>query len=563
MVTTTTRGTRELTTHARAASRWPVAVAVAIPALLWLAHTVLGRALNLFETGTAIAGGERILAGETPYTDFFAFYGPLTYLVPGLAHRVTGSVTTADFGQALLESVAVCVVAYAIAARLSGRRVAALLVPLALAMLGAATVRTLPALVSVLLLTRFEATGRRRWAVGAGAAGGVGLLWIQDAGAWICLAIALVWAASLAFPAARRLDWRAFCAYAGGVAAAIAPFVVWMLVRGALGAWLYWTFVFPNTGYTERSATAYVSGLVESALAASPPRALYVLAFWVLPFPAILLVAAGSVVTAVVHLRRAGIGRRAHVPLPLTTVVLTVYAALQLRVMLASVDEAKLASASAPAITAGLALALWALGRRRGLDADAGAGGETDAGSGAEVGGRSRTRWPGRAVALLAAGWLVLYPAWSQVRSLSHQVGGPVPQVVASVGGLPFQDAAPPASSPADVGALLAAVDAHAAPGAPILVLPTSPLLYPLTGRPNPTRYDYLDPVYTTPQVDAELAADVRSGRIALVVLTTATFPGTDLTAADLAPGTVAAVHERYEAVATVNGFTLLAPRTR
>ena len=40
-----------------------------------------------------------------------------------------------------------------------------------------------------------------------------------------------------------------------------------------------------------------------------------------------------------------------------------------------------------------------------------------------------------------------------------------------------------------------------------MFVGPTQPLLYAVLDRPNPTAYDYLDPFYTTADVDRIIAA--------------------------------------------------------
>jgi hypothetical protein len=45
-----------------------------------------------------------------------------------------------------------------------------------------------------------------------------------------------------------------------------------------------------------------------------------------------------------------------------------------------------------------------------------------------------------------------------------------------------------------DLEGVVAAVQARTRPDEPIFVYPTSPLLYALTDRPNPTRFDHLNP---------------------------------------------------------------------
>jgi hypothetical protein len=85
-------------------------------------------------------------------------------------------------------------------------------------------------------------------------------------------------------------------------------------------------------------------------------------------------------------------------------------------------------------------------------------------------------------------------------------------------------------TTPGDAAALarlLPAIDALACPGQPIFVAPPrfdkvtvgDPLLYVLAQRPNPTRYDVIQPgVATTAKVQREMVADLRRARPAVLV---------------------------------------------
>ena len=510
-----------------------------LAAAQWATYVVLGRTLNLFESGTAIVGGQRLLNGQMPYADFFAFYGPLTYVLPGIAEEVTGSVTSADFGFGLAVGMVSAVVCYLLTVGLTDRPVAALIAPVVIVLLGANTARSLPALASILLLLWFERSGRRGWAIGAGACAGIGLLWIQDAGAWVCVSVALV-AVAGAFVARIRavLDWRAFLLYAAGVVIAITPWVIWTVVRGAFGAWIYWTFVFPSTTYTERDPAAYFLSLIDTALAAPLASSVYVFTFFVFPFAAIALIAVGNLMFAALGLRTRA-ANRSEAAAPVTTIVLAVYALLQLRVLAASIDEAKLIDNAAPTIVCAVALVLVTLRRLP-------------------------SRSPSlalRIIAVVVLAWLVVWPLWSAVRSVALNLGGERPVVATELGGLPFVAAGPPSSTPDELDGLVARIHELTEYGDSVLVLPTSPLVYAMADRANATRYEYLDPVYTNAQVDAELAARVASGDIALVILGDNTFPGSELTGEQIAPETYAAIAERFTEVDAVGGFTILVPR--
>ena len=507
-----------------------VVVAVVAKQALYLA---LGRGLNLFEDGTALAGGARMLRGQVPYTDFFAFYGPLTYLVPAVVHRLVGSVSSGIFVTQALIAVVTAVASYLVTLALTRRVVVSMAAPAVIVLLGAYTARPLPALIGLVLLSRYERDGRRRWLVASGVSAAAGLLWIQDAGAWLCVAVFVVWIAHLLRPSRRKaFDAKAFGVFSAGVGLGLAPWVTYVLDKGAFAAWITWTFVFPLTGYTQRSATGYLRTLIDSLGEVSIPRAVYVFLLWVFPLIAAFLLAAFALVALGVQWWRSRVAAHA----PVTRLVLAVYAVLQLRVLAASVDEAKLIDAIAPTIVATVVVVVSWISTSQRLRAQ-------------------------RAAAAVVAAWLVVWPLWYQARSLAEAVDAPRPSVVAGMGGLPISQASPPLTTPAELGELLADVQSRTRAGDAILVLPTSPMLYVASERINPTRFDYLDPVYTTADVDQEIRDEAISGRIRLVLLADATFPGTELSTSDLAPLTYASIMSHFVVVSEIGRFAVLEPR--
>lgn len=514
-----------------------LAIIVAVLSVLrWGVYVALGRTMNLFESGTAIVGGQRMLSGEMPFTEYFAFYGPLSYLLPAALAGVTGAITTADFGYDVIVGTATVVVAYLLTAKLTGRPGWALLAPASILLLGSNTSHTLPALLSALLLSYAETSGRRGLLVGAGIFGGLGLLWVQDAGAWICMAVFATLVIGLLSRRIRSvLTVRGFLLYSVGVVLGLSPWIAYAALRGAVSAWIYWSFVFPLTGYTARNSTGYFVGLLQSALQEGGIRGLYIFVFWVFPFIAVFMLAALNLLCALKWACWPSAGRGRSPDAPVTLLILSIYAALQLRVLVASVDEAKLVDVSAPTAVASVVVLLTLWPRA----------------------GAVPLRGLTKVVAAIVAVWLLLWPAWFQVRYLALKIGTPPPVVAQGIGGLPIVGAGPASVSPDQLGQLVGQVRALSGPDDQILVLPTSPLIYALAGRNNPIRWEYLDPVYTTPEVDASIAATVRQGSIRLVVLGDNFFPGSDLRGADLAPQTYAAIDENYVPQLNIGGFTL------
>jgi hypothetical protein len=83
----------------------------------------------------------------------------------------------------------------------------------------------------------------------------------------------------------------------------------------------------------------------------------------------------------------------------------------------------------------------------------------------------------------------------------------------------PIDGVRAPAETAADLQALVAEIQHRTSPGEPIFVYPTSPLVYVLAERPNPTRFDHLNPgAATRPQLQQAIR-DLRAGGVRLVVV--------------------------------------------
>jgi hypothetical protein len=123
---------------------------------------------------------------------------------------------------------------------------------------------------------------------------------------------------------------------------------------------------------------------------------------------------------------------------------------------------------------------------------------------------------------------------------------------VASVAGVEV-----PRATASDLQGALDQIAQRTAPGEPIFVYPTSPLLYALAGRPNPTRFDHLNPGAATPAQIQATIADLERSDVRLVVVSdfwrTAWGP----------PGPNAALEDwleqHYTAVAGAGSYRVLA----
>jgi hypothetical protein len=76
-----------------------------------------------------------------------------------------------------------------------------------------------------------------------------------------------------------------------------------------------------------------------------------------------------------------------------------------------------------------------------------------------------------------------------------------------------------PVQTAAEVASVIADVNGRAAVSEPIFVYPSSPLLYVLAGRPNPTRFDHLNPGAADARQVEAVITDLQAVRVRLVVI--------------------------------------------
>ena len=83
----------------------------------------------------------------------------------------------------------------------------------------------------------------------------------------------------------------------------------------------------------------------------------------------------------------------------------------------------------------------------------------------------------------------------------------------------PIEGVEAPSQTAADLRGLVGDVQQRTGPGEPIFVYPTSPLVYVLADRPNPTRFDHLNPGAGTPaQIQATITS-LTAAHVRLVVV--------------------------------------------
>jgi hypothetical protein len=76
-----------------------------------------------------------------------------------------------------------------------------------------------------------------------------------------------------------------------------------------------------------------------------------------------------------------------------------------------------------------------------------------------------------------------------------------------------------PPRTAADIQGVVADIQRRTQPGEPIFVYPTSPLLYVLADRPNPTQFDHLNPGAASARQIEGVIANLDAAHVRLVVI--------------------------------------------
>jgi hypothetical protein len=124
-----------------------------------------------------------------------------------------------------------------------------------------------------------------------------------------------------------------------------------------------------------------------------------------------------------------------------------------------------------------------------------------------------RLRNRGASVAVVLGALVLCLPVVTSRGELLQQPRVPLSEVRFA------SDVEVPAATAAELQGAVADILRRTRPGQPIFVYPTSPLLYALAERPNPTPYDHLYPGAATPHQIDGVIADLEAADVQLVVI--------------------------------------------
>ena len=249
--------------------------------------------LALSDEGIYLDGGLRVLHGQMPYKDFFALTGPGTFALIAASLRVFGTTLAAARLPVLWDLAIMTACVYWLVSRLSNQLTAALasFAFLAFVTLGETAVvanhrwdsSAWAVLAATLIVAAAENPSDQRSraiACVAGIAAGIAA-WCTPPVALAAVALGIC---LIAYRAVRRL----FVSYAGGVAAALAAGLSWIVSNGALHAMID-SFRWSATNYSGPNRTWYgtvmggYGNLIRGTSAANVAITFLLLVFFTLP----------------------------------------------------------------------------------------------------------------------------------------------------------------------------------------------------------------------------------------------------------------------------------------
>ena len=492
--------------------------------------------LNIFESGVYYAGGQRVLAGQVPYRDFFLLYGPFVPYSSALALHLTRNPLDAEWLHRLSLTLITATLAYAVAGQLGTRRWARLIPPLAAAGYANSGARMFLPLICLLFIGSFLNRPRGWKLFAAGLAAGVSLFVLQDLPVYITAAIGLWCAVLLLIPSCRppaiasRDLLRGGALFAAGLVAGIVPFLVALYAAGALGAFRLDVFVIPLHQYATRTFTRFPSIFSTPEGPVSTWQRLGwvgVMIQWSLLTLPFYFIPATYLVT-IIHV----LLTRSRRPADSLRLLLSIFGLGMFRTVVMVPDEPHLLVNSLPAA---LLLSVWL----------------SQLATPASAVSASPSRRAIASLGLCAAAFFCVYGWIHTVIHHRHPVPLGLPSLVTrSTVNIEWPD----------IHNAVEYIRAHSTPTQSVFCGPTCPMISVLAGRLNPTRYDYLDPIIT-PAVEDDLLAELEHTRPALCVRRNGTKIWGEVFGQQFGLRTNAWLNLNYEHAASYGDYEILRAR--
>jgi len=221
--------------------------------------------IDLGDEGFLAYGAVRVMEGQVPNRDFVSLQPPLSFYTVAAMFKLFGTSLVSLRAMGLCIYVLIPVVLYAISRQVGGR-ILSLSAALPATVLGIDFFNFVPyavwqgeltALLAVFFLIRAAITGRRRWSILAGAANSATLLLRHDQGVYLIVAV-IIYIFALKFASRDAVSkpdtGRILRFWAGTMAAIMLPLVIYWLACGVAPYMFKQLVVFLLTRYAETSS---------------------------------------------------------------------------------------------------------------------------------------------------------------------------------------------------------------------------------------------------------------------------------------------------------------------
>jgi hypothetical protein len=238
---------------------------VVITFSLMLALPRYRNGLDLYDEGCLAYGAERVLDGEIPNRDFVSLQPPLSFYTVAAAFKFFGTslITLRTLGLCIYMVIALLV--YAISRRLTGP-VLALMAAMLAATLGMPFFNFTPfavwhgiaaSLMTILFILKFTDANQRRWTFLAGVTTALVILSRHDQGFYLIITV-LIYALTIKLADRKKPNLsRMLGFWAVGITVIIVPLAIYWAACGALPYMFRQLVIFPLTTYAKTSAKPF------------------------------------------------------------------------------------------------------------------------------------------------------------------------------------------------------------------------------------------------------------------------------------------------------------------
>jgi hypothetical protein len=242
-----------------------VCCAVVIIFCLVLALPRYRNGIDMSDEGFLAYGAVRVLNGELPNRDFVSLQPPLSFYTVAAVFKFLGTSLVSLRTLGLCFYIVIALLVFVISRRFTGP-IPALIAAMLAAILGMPFFNFTPfavwhgivaSLMTLLFILKFTASNQRRWALLAGLTTALAVLSRHDQGFYLTIAV-LIYALTIKLTNRENPNSGKMLVFgAVGLAATIAPLVIYWIICGALPYMFRQLVIFPLTTYAKTSSLPF------------------------------------------------------------------------------------------------------------------------------------------------------------------------------------------------------------------------------------------------------------------------------------------------------------------